>query len=123
MRYLIIIVITVLTSGIFTLHVPISTAAFLEISKNTLSKCYVHFYREYGHIIIFFILLMVVSQNQKTQFFLKHLVFITKIHCNVLTWPLYSFLIPELTQFKLPTIKLNYTIYIFYFMVDIKIAR
>jgi hypothetical protein len=87
MRYLIIIVITVLTSGIFTLHVPISTAAFLEISKNTLSKCYVHFYREYGHIIIFFILLMVVSQNQKTQFFLKHLVYIYQFNLQCLFPP------------------------------------
>ena len=73
MSYLIIIVITVLASGIFTLHVPISTAAFLEISKKTLSKCYVHFYREYGPIIIFFMLLLVDSQNWKTQFILNNL--------------------------------------------------
>ena len=69
MSYLIIIVITVLASGIFTLHVPISTAAFLEISKNTLSKCYIHFNREYGPIIIFFILFLVDSQNGKRSLF------------------------------------------------------
>ena len=64
--------ISYLTSSIFPLHVPISTAAFLEISKNTLSKSDVHFYIEYGPIILFFIFLLVVSQNRKTQFFLKH---------------------------------------------------
>ena len=59
------------TSSIFPLHVPISTAAFLEISKNTLSKSDVHFYIEYGPIILFFIFLLVVSQNRKTQFFFE----------------------------------------------------
>ena len=76
MSYWIIIVITVLASGIFALHVPIITATFLEISENTFRKCYVHFYREYGPIIIFFMLLLVDSQNWKTQFFLKHIVYI-----------------------------------------------
>ena len=60
-----------LTSSIFLLHVPIRKAVFLEILKNTLSKSGVHLYIEYGPIIIFFILLLVVSQNQKTQFFFK----------------------------------------------------
>ena len=62
-------IVTDLGSGIFNLHVPINTATILEISKNTLSKCYVHFYREYGPIIIFFMLLLVDSQNWKMQFF------------------------------------------------------
>ena len=72
------------TSSIFPLHVPISTAAFLEISKNTLSKSDVHFYIEYGPIILFFIFLLVVSQNRKTQFFLKHRVYYIKLAASPL---------------------------------------
>ena len=57
------------TSSIFPLHVPISTAAFLEISKNTLSKSDVHFYIEYGPIILFSYSFWFFLKTGKRSFF------------------------------------------------------
>ena len=45
---------------------PIIEATFLKISNHTWSWFYVLFYVKYGHLIIFFIILLAVSQNWKT---------------------------------------------------------
>ena len=46
--------------------------------KNTFYKFDVLLYREQGHIIIFSVFLLVVSENRKTQFFLTHPVYFGK---------------------------------------------
>ncbi len=57
--------------------------AFLEILQKTWSKVGVFFCKEYGDMIIFFIFLLVVSQNPYTKFFLITIyVFIGSVNKN-----------------------------------------
>ena len=102
---------TFFTQGIFWHHTPIIEAAFLEIMKNTFYKFDVLLYREQGHIIIFSVFLLVVSENRKTQFFLTHPVHIFQ----TTSWPkwcrpfrlianFYLFFCKDLAVFIFPTL-------------------
>ena len=61
--------------NIVFLNQYVGTATFLLIQKNHLTNCDLHFYKEYICKIIFFVLLLVDSQNRKTKFIFGHLVY------------------------------------------------